>query len=201
MNKDKKDYLGYLASFYWLPILIGILLLALGIHFYQESKRQEDIALYVSFYDCSSSLTEEELSWDFQDYLGSKENISFYTTGLLSDAPKGSYGMASLSRFYADAAAGQVDVVGLGEEEFSSFASTGCFLPLSSFLGEDWWIEHSQECFFQEGEAIGIYVTALPALARLGLYEEAPSSVIGLMKDSKRLPMAGAYLSYLAREK
>lgn len=197
----KKDHLGYLLSFYSLPLVIGAILLFLLVHFFLAGREQEKTALYVSLYDCGSARTEEELSRDFCAYLGREEVLAFYTTGLLAEAPQGSYGMASMSRFYADTAAGQVDAAGFGKEEFSSFAKTDCFLPLSEIDGmKKWTEEHPEDLFFREGQPVGIYARALPRLALLGLYTESPDAVIGILKDSPRREMAETYLMYLLGE-
>ncbi len=218
------DKVSYLFTYYRLPILLGLILLALLIGGVCRWVSHKEPALYAAYINVSmGEELEGRLNEDFlaaAGYNPRRSEVYLYRALYLSDDAADSdheYAYASRLKLLASINAKQLDVVLMNREAYDILSKNGYLLPLPELLAqsdcaelepllaENMVIVEDNAVEFELNEAERYEAVTEEAanaidLSSHPLFQQAgfPDAVyLGVIANSPRLPAVGQYLQYL----
>ena len=204
-KKNWKTELSYFLHYFKWPVLAGLIILFLVLHFVSASLSQKKTVLSVMLLDCHASAGQEQMAEAFgtgMEIDPKKEKIEVQSSLMLSDTFSGSYAMTSLSRFMTEVGNKNLDVCGMLLSDYEKYDASATWMDLRNICSKDWlakmkafWIES------EDGRIIGIDPAGLPGLQAAGCYDESggPAS-IGIVYNTQRPDASLRFLEFLSEE-
>ncbi len=200
-NKQRVT-LDYIWTYYKLPILAGVIALAIVLSFVVSALTRKETVLHVMLVDCSASEDGAYMGDRFLEHLeldGDKYAVNIQTNYVFASATTGTLAFTSQSKFSADIGTQTLDVCGMLEADFLVNADADCFLDLSEYLTAEEQERLDGQLLRRNGQIIGIYADDLPGMAASGSYQSQENrGVLGVIYNTPRLECALAYLRYVA---
>ena len=225
---DTKGKIGYILSYYWLLILVGLSVTVILISTLYNQLTKKDPYLYAGFFNVSvGSDLEKYLGEDFIQSIGlktSKNEIRFYQNLYVSDdvdTANHQYEYASRIKLMGSIASKQLDVVFMNKEAWDILSGSGYLLDIQEFLSDFADLSGKLTPYLRENEVIlednaiefnlseaesyqAITQKVFNGLDASGIsaMREAgfPEDVyLGIIANTPRLEGCAAYLGYLYR--
>lgn len=213
-GKPFKEQFAYFWEYYKIPTLVTIVVIAVAANLIYSMVTAKDSVMSALWVNCYTEMDATAYMEGFTKYLGvdTKEyETTLETNFTLDDESMDQYSMASIQKFAALVAAGQLDVVVSDRETFLEYAVSGYFHNLNQILSPEQLEKYGDNLIYcdiaeEEGEEdlgeipVGIRISDCAALREAQAYTPDRDACFGIIINSSHIENAVSYLEYMYLE-